>query len=206
MTETIIHSHLLEPPAQAVLDGLLAESTRRYGANRPGGARAELDRYPPAAFVPPVGDFLVLLRDGVAIAGGAFMSHDDETVEIKRVWSHPELRRQGLARRIMAALEERAAALGYTRAYLTTGYLQPEAIALYRTLGFRPLFDVAADPARYRSLPFEKHIGARAGQPGSAPLRRLAASFEEASADVAAIKAAQERKILARLSQRAQAA
>ncbi|PZP40969.1 MAG: N-acetyltransferase [Azospirillum brasilense] len=204
MSETIIHSSLLAPEAQAVLDGLVAESADRYGTDRPGGARAEVDRYPPAAFVPPLGDFLVLLRDGLVVAGGAFMSHDDETAEIKRVWTHSGLRRQGLARRIMAALEARAAALGYTRAYLTTGFRQPEAVALYLVLGFRPLFDVNADPALYRSLPFEKHIGAKAGQPGRSPLRRLARSFEEASADVAAIKAEQEARILGRLAQFAQ--
>jgi GNAT superfamily N-acetyltransferase len=204
MSETIIHSPLLAPEAQAVLNGLVAESTQRYGTNRPGGARAEVDRYPPAAFLPPVGDFLVLVRDGVPIAGGAFMSHDDETAEIKRVWVHAEHRRQGLARRIMAALEARAEELGYTRAYLTTGFRQQEAVSLYLSLGYRPLFELEADPALFRSLPFEKHIGAKAGQPGRSVPRRAARSSEEASAEVYAVKAAQEEKILARLSQHAQ--
>ena len=204
MSETIIHSPLLAPEAQAVLEGLVAESAQRYGTDRAGGARAEVDRYPPAAFIPPVGDFLVLVRDGLPIAGGAFMSHDDETAEIKRVWVHSEHRRQGLARRIMAALEERAGALGYTRAYLTTGFRQPEAVSLYLTLRYRPLFDLDADPALFRSLPFEKHIGTKAGQPGRSVPRRPARSFEEASAEVTAIKAAQEEKILARLAHYAQ--
>ncbi len=41
----------------------------------------------------------------------------------------------------MAALEESAVRQGYTRAYLSTGFRQPEAFALYVSLGYRPLFD-----------------------------------------------------------------
>jgi hypothetical protein len=40
-----------------------------------------------------------------------------------------------LARRIVLALEEQAAAQGDTRVYLTTGFRQPEAAGLYRALG-----------------------------------------------------------------------
>lgn len=203
MSDTIIHSSPLANEAQALLDGLVAESVRRYASqNRPGGPRAEIDRYPPQAFVPPLGDFLLLRRDGETIAGGAFMSHDDETAEIKRIWTHPDLRRQGLARRIVLALEERAAELGYTRVYLTTGFRQPEAVALYVALGYRPLFDLDANPELFRSLPFEKHIGARAGQPGTSPVRKAAISIEAATAEVEAIKAAQAEKIHARLTLR----
>ncbi|WP_159994313.1 GNAT family N-acetyltransferase [Roseomonas sp. 18066] len=203
MSDTIIHSPLQAPEAQAVLDALVEEFAAMYGTDRPGGARGEVDRYPAAAFAPPLGDFLVLLRDGVPIAGGAFMSHDDETAEIKRVWVHADHRRQGLARRIMAALEARAGALGYTRAYLTTGFRQPEAVGLYVSLGYRALFDLEADPALFRSLPFEKHIGARAGQPATSPRRRPAASLDAATIEVTATKQAQERRILARLAQHA---
>lgn len=203
MALLVVRSSPLADPAQPLIDGLAAESARRYGANRPGGVRAEIDRYPAAAFAPPLGDFLLLVRDGETVAGGAYMSHDDETAELKRIWTRDDLRRQGLARRAVAALEESAEAAGYTRLYLTTGYRQPEAVALYLSLGYRPLFDVEADPALYRSMPFEKHIGARAGEPGSATPRRPATTFEEASAEVAAIKAAQEKKILARLAARA---
>jgi GNAT superfamily N-acetyltransferase len=200
MTQIIVHQSLDAVEAQIVLAGLEAEYGRRYGTNRAGGARGDIDRYPAEAFLPPLGDFLILLEEGTPIAGGAFMSHDDETVEIKRVWSHPARRRQGLARRIVVALEESAGALGYTRAYLTTGFRQPEAVGLYLSMGFRPLFDVAADPELYRSLPFEKHIGRKAGQPGQTPIRPPSASLAEASAAVDAIKQAQEAKILARLA------
>ncbi|WFU05219.1 GNAT family N-acetyltransferase (plasmid) [Rhizobium sp. CB3171] len=201
MTDIIVRSSLLEPAVQPLIEGLVSEYDGRYGAaSRPGGARMEILRYPVALFSPPLGDFLLLQRDGETIAGGAFMSHDDETAEFKRIWTHPALRRQGLGRRIVIALEESAAELGYTRAYLSTGFRQPEAVALYVSLGYRPLFDVTADPVYYRSLPFEKLIGAKAGKIGSTPIYPPAASFQEATARVSALKATQEQKITARLA------
>jgi len=201
MPDVIVRSSPLDPRAEVLLEGLIAEYDGRYGINsRPGGARSEILRYPAEAFAPPLGDFLLFQRGGETIAGGAFMSHDDETAELKRIWTRDDLRRQGLARSIVFALEEAAAGLGYTRAYLTTGFRQPEATALYLSLGYRPLFDVNVDPALYRSLPFEKHIGAKAGLEGSTPVHSPAASLEEATARVGTVKAAQEARIAARLA------
>jgi len=203
MTETVIlrsspHSEIARP----LIDALIKDYDSRYGhvSQRPGSARAEVERYPAQAFTPPFGDFLLLQRDGQTVAGGAFMSHDNEVAEIKRVWTHPALRRQGLARQVMIALEESAATLGYSRAYLTTGFLQPEAVSLYLSLGYRPLFDLKADPALYRSLPFEKMIGRRAGEVSQTPVTQPAASFDAATDRVNSIKKEQARKIEARLA------
>lgn len=201
MPDVIIRSTLFDPSTQPLIEGLISEYDGRYGADsRPGGARTELLRYPDGINTPPLGDFLLLQREGQTIAGGAFMSHDDETAEIKRIWTDPSLRRQGLARRIMEALEDSAASLGYTRAYLSTGFRQPEAVGLYLSLGYRPLFEIDADPSFYRSLPFEKHIGAKTGQQPVTSVYPPAASFEAATERVKALKAAQEEKILERLA------
>jgi GNAT superfamily N-acetyltransferase len=203
MTEiTIVQTSAFSDAAQPLLEALIREYDSRYGGdnNRPGGARSEIERYPAHAFAPPFGNFLLLQRDAETIAGGAFMSHDDETVEIKRIWTRHDLRRQGLARRVMAALEDNAAALGYTRAYLTTGFRQPDAVGLYLSLGYRPLFQTDADPALYRSLPFEKFIGRRAGHIGTDPVLAPAPSFDAATARIRAIKAEQAKKIETRLA------
>lgn len=173
MTDTILHSHPLAPEAQPLVEDLIRDYDARYGTrfNR-GGAREELYRYPPADFAPPHGNFLLIQRHGQTIAGGAFMRLDDKTAEFKRIWTDARFRRQGLAMRIVQALEDQAAAQGYTRVYLTTGFRQPEASTLYLTLGYRPLFDPKLDPELYLALPFEKHIGAEAGRPGTSPLRQ----------------------------------
>jgi GNAT superfamily N-acetyltransferase len=61
------------------------------------------------------------------------------TVEVKRMFVRTEHRRKGHARRLLAALEDRARAQGFRRVLLETGLVQPEAIALYKSAGYAPV-------------------------------------------------------------------
>jgi GNAT superfamily N-acetyltransferase len=151
----------LDPLAKPLIDELTFEYDSRYGSFYDAeGAAKEMNRYTPDVFAPPQGNFVLLLRNDEAIAGGAFMRHADEgTVEFKRVWTHSAHRRQGLARKVLVELEEQAARQGYNRVYLTTGFRQPEAVGLYLTNGYSALFDTSADPETIRKLPFEKALG-----------------------------------------------
>ncbi|AIA02743.1 GNAT family N-acetyltransferase [Streptomyces noursei] len=150
---TIRQTTVTDPLARPLLDELTHEYTTRYG--RP----VDLDQeYPATEFAPPRGAFLLLLQDGAAVAGGAYRRYAPDTAELKRIWTHHAHRRRGLARRVLAALEEHAAGRGYTRLYLTTGPRQPEAKHLYLAAGYRPLFDLTADPESIGPLPFEKHL------------------------------------------------
>ncbi|WP_105385386.1 GNAT family N-acetyltransferase [Neorhizobium alkalisoli] len=160
MSDRFIYTTPLDPLAKPLIDELTFEYDSRYGSFYDAeGATKEMNRYAPEVFAPPHGNFLLLLRNGEAIAGGAFMRHEDEgTAELKRVWTHSDHRRQGLARKILIELEEQAARQGYTRIYLTTGFRQPEAVALYLTNGYSALFDTTADPETIRKLPFEKSL------------------------------------------------
>ncbi|MFG3349731.1 GNAT family N-acetyltransferase [Streptomyces sp. NPDC048018] len=141
-----------DPLARPLLDELAYEYTTRYGSSE------DLRRYPAEEFAPPHGAFLLLLEQGRPVAGGAYRRYDERTAELKRIWTHSGHRRRGLARRVLTELERAAAASGYTRLYLTTGPRQPEARGLYLATGYRPLFDVAADPESIGPLPFEKHL------------------------------------------------
>lgn len=191
MSDTFIITSPLDPRAQPLVEDLIREYDERYGTLFSArGARDEVFRYPPEAFAPPHGLFLILQRDGETIAGGAFMRFDDATAEFKRIWTRADVRRQGLAQKIVLALEDHAAELGYTRVYLTTGFRQPEAKGLYIRLGYRTLFDPDLPPELYATLPFEKHIGALAGQVGTTPLKEPAATHEAAVAASVARKAA----------------
>jgi GNAT superfamily N-acetyltransferase len=127
-----------DPLARPLLDELAYEYTSRYaGLVDTDEIVQEMERYPVEAFSPPHGAFVLLLRDGQAIAGGAFMRHPDPgTTEFKRIWASRNHRRQGLARRVLAELEAQAARQGYTRVYLGTGPRQPEAVALYQVSGY----------------------------------------------------------------------
>ena len=133
---------------------LLHEYVSRYGP----AARQRMERFPHHELTPPHGRLMVLLRDGTAVAGGAFRRYDDQTAELKRIWTHSSYRRQGLARKVLDVLEDEAVRLGYRRLYLTTGPRQPEARGLYLAAGFTPLFDVTVPPVG--PLPFERALKA----------------------------------------------
>lgn len=163
MTDSFLYTTPLDPQAQPLIQALTQEYEARYGDYwGAGDGVKEMNRYPAELFAPPDGNFLLLLRDGVAIAGGAFKRYDDTTAEMKRVWTHVDLRRQGLARRVLDELEAQAARQGYTQLYLTTGFRQPEAAGLYLRSGYTALFDTAVDPEIHGTLPFRKDISALA--------------------------------------------
>jgi putative acetyltransferase len=76
-----------------------------------------------------------VIHDGDARGCGGFWEHGD-CVEIKRVWIDPLARGKGYSRALMTHLECEARALGYRLARLETGVHQPEALGLYRVLGY----------------------------------------------------------------------
>lgn len=152
----ILHMSPSDPRARPVLAAIAEEYRHRYAEYVGTGAlEDEQERYPSHLFEPPQGIFLLLVRGEQPIGGGAFTRLDERTAEIKRVWTDDRYRRQGVARRVIEALEREARSAGYARLYLTTGFLQPEAVGLYRALGYRPLFDVNGDWRAIGALPFE---------------------------------------------------
>ncbi len=172
MIDSFVYTTPLDPRAQPLIDNLIHEYDSRYGNYfNAEGAKAELNRYPPEAFAPPYGNFVLLLREGQTIGGGAFMRYDDHSAEFKRIWTRSDLRRQGLARKVLVELEAQASRQGYARIYLTTGFRQPEAVGLYLNYGYTALFDQSVDPEIYKSLPFEKDITHLAVTAQSAPPR-----------------------------------
>jgi GNAT superfamily N-acetyltransferase len=149
-----------DPRAQPLIDDLARDYDERYGLNDGVPSSFELYRYPAELFSPEEGGaFLLVIRDGIVVAGGAFKRVDDATAEVKRVWTNPQFRRQGLARVVMAELEREAAARGYSVVELTTGARQPEALALYLSLGYEPRFDLDSDFEEIGYLGFAKPLG-----------------------------------------------
>lgn len=147
-----------DPLAAPMLQELEWEYDTRYGDMFGAAAATELNRYPAAEFAAPDGAFLLLLRGGVPIAGGAFKRYDERTAEFKRIWTAATHRRQGLARRILTELEAEAARRGYERVFLTTGPRQPEAVNLYLATAYTPLFDPAESAEVVGIHGFEKDL------------------------------------------------
>jgi len=166
MSDRFVYTTPDDPLARPLIEQLTHEYTSRYGDHFGEPATAEMNRYPAERFAPPDGAFVLLLRDEVPVAGGAFMRYDETTAEMKRVWTDKDHRRQGLARIVLTELEAHAARLGYGRIYLTTGFRQPEAAALYLKTGYTALFDLNLPPEAVEILPFEKALvpsGAESG-------------------------------------------
>lgn len=154
------------------VDAVQAFYVERYGA---------ADRTPvrPEEFAPPRGLFLLGRVDGVAVGCGGWRRHDATTIEaadratlhpgdaeIKRMWVDPAHRRLGIARRLLAELEATAASAGCRRTVLESGVHQPEALALYRRAGYRPIprFGVYRDEPS--SVCFVRDLGGAQALPG----------------------------------------
>lgn len=86
----------------------------------------------------PHGTFVVAWLGADAVGCGAVkpFAPDRRVGEIKRMYTAPRARRQGISRAILRRLEAAARDLGYRRLQLETGTAQPEALALYETEGW----------------------------------------------------------------------
>ena len=155
----ILYTSPTDPLAAPLVAELSREYDERYGLNDGIPSSVELSRYPARRFQPvDGGTFLLLVENGQAVAGGAFMRGEDDSVEVKRVWTHSAHRRRGLARQVMAELEAEAGRRGIRSIVLTTGARQPEAVALYVSLGYEPQFDLDNDWESIGYLEFRKQL------------------------------------------------
>lgn len=127
-----------DPLTQPLLAELAVEYAQRYGIARE-AVLAWLTDSLPSEFAPPDGGMLIGVLDGRSVTGGAFCRFDDDTAELKRVWTDRRYRQRGYARALLAELEAEIAARGYRKVYLTTGDRQPEAEELYRAGGYTRL-------------------------------------------------------------------
>ena len=92
-----------------------------------------------AAMAPPEGAFLIAYVDGEPVGCAGMVRLDERTGEVKRMYVAPEARGHGLAKHLLASLEDAARAAGYDRMRLDTSAAQPEAQALYESCGYRPI-------------------------------------------------------------------
>ncbi|MFC4062236.1 GNAT family N-acetyltransferase [Planomonospora corallina] len=117
---------LADEGLSALVEAAFAELVAKYGPEGRSG-------------VHPEARFLVAVAGGRAVGCGAVQPVDASTGEIKRMYVAPGHRRRGVARALLAALEELARAQGRSALRLATGHLQPEAVELYRSCGYAPI-------------------------------------------------------------------
>jgi GNAT superfamily N-acetyltransferase len=131
------------PAATALVEQVQEEYVRRYGG-------PDLTPMHPEDFTPPRGSFVVAYLDGTPVGCGGVRCVEPELAEVKRMYVAARHRQQGIARRLLAALESSARDLGARTLRLETGTEQPEAVALYGSAGYEriPGFGIYADDPR----------------------------------------------------------
>ena len=87
--------------------------------------------------VDAIKEVVVAYQNETAVACGAIKPYSETAAEVKRMFVHPDYRKQGFAAKVLAELENWAATLGFTECVLETGKKQPEAIALYQKAGYQ---------------------------------------------------------------------
>ncbi|WP_406056552.1 GNAT family N-acetyltransferase [Kribbella sp. NBC_00889] len=114
-----------DPALALLLDLALKELFTRYPDS------------PSTHWVDPATRFLVALEDGEGLGCIGLMPVHDGVGEIKRMFVHEHYRGRGIARRLVASVEAVARHRGATSLRLATGTRQPEAVALYESLGYQ---------------------------------------------------------------------
>lgn len=142
-----------DPQSVACLTAYYAELAARLSQ----GFEVSLSRDPEAAdMIPPRGVFLVAMSGDRPVGCVGLKGSGGSVAEIKRLWVAGETRGQGVARRLMASVEDRARALGIETLRLDTNSALPEAAALYRTSGWDEIDRFNDDP--YPDMFFEKRL------------------------------------------------
>jgi GNAT superfamily N-acetyltransferase len=98
---------------------------------------AELAGLPGAYAANEGGALLLANLDEAPVGCVALRRLDAESCEMKRMYVDDTGRGRGVGRALGEAVVRRARDLGYTTMHLDTSIEQPEAIALYRSLGFQ---------------------------------------------------------------------
>jgi putative acetyltransferase len=93
------------------------------------------------------------------VACGAIKEFASDTVEVKRMFTVPTARGQGVAAQVLRGLERWAAELSYQQCVLETGKRQTEAIRLYEKSGYQRIPNYGQYAHVANSLCFAKKMG-----------------------------------------------
>ncbi|GAA3598995.1 GNAT family N-acetyltransferase [Flavivirga amylovorans] len=79
---------------------------------------------------------IVAYVDNKPVGCGAFKKYSESDVEIKRMFTRPEIRGQGIASKILKELENWSKELNFEACILETGKRQIEAVQFYKKNGY----------------------------------------------------------------------
>jgi DNA-binding MarR family transcriptional regulator len=122
------------PDARQCIRAYVAELNARWDAGYDPSAGVTAK---PHEMTPPAGDFRVAYLHGEPVGCGGVKHLPGGPSDIKRMWVSPAVRGLGVGRRLLAELEAIVAESGAPAARLETNRVLVEAIALYRSVGYR---------------------------------------------------------------------
>lgn len=148
-----------EKPDQGGVRCMIRESDRHYAKLYPADQNHLLDI---DDLLEPGVTFLVARCDNVLAGFGALAERSDEEEgtygEIKRMYVSPAVRGLGIGRQLLNALEDLARSKGIVKLLLETGIKQPEAVALYESVGFEIRGPFGGYPDKGMSVFYEKTL------------------------------------------------
>ena len=101
---------------------------------------------------------IIAFDNNKPISCGALKEFDQNTMEIKRMYTSPKSRGKGTASIILSELEKWAKELSFTKCILETGLKQPEAIRLYEKNNYKLIPNYGQYSGIENSRCFEKLI------------------------------------------------
>jgi GNAT superfamily N-acetyltransferase len=130
---------------------LWSEIQDRYSFQAP-------DPFDPEAFAGPIGGFWIATDDDRPVGSVALAPLEGNVAELDVMYVASHHRRSGVARSLLAVLEEHARTVGIEVLRLRAGEPQPEALFFYQSAGFTPIpsFGRWADDPTARC--FEKRL------------------------------------------------
>ena len=101
---------------------------------------------------------VVAYDEGKPVGCGALKEYAPGTMEIKRMYTSPENRGNGVATKVLIELEMWASELSYETCILETGKKQPEAIGLYKKNGYKIIPNYGQYAEIENSVCFKKQL------------------------------------------------
>ncbi len=146
----MVRTDALHPDFKKLVDSLDADL-----ASRDGEEHSFYDQYNKLDQI----KYTVIVFDGENSVGcGAIKEFEPKVMEVKRMYVLPERRGEGIATKVLSALEDWARDLGYQKCVLETGKRQPEAIALYTKCGYKYIPNYGQYVGIENSICFEKNL------------------------------------------------
>jgi DNA-binding MarR family transcriptional regulator/GNAT superfamily N-acetyltransferase len=143
-----------DPDAHGCIRAYFAELDRRSDSRFDPRTSLSVE---PEQVVPPAGAFLIAYVRSEPVGCGAVKHHRGAPSEIKRMWVAESARGLGIGRRLLTQLEELAARSGASATRLDTNDALVEAIAMYRSAGYREVPAFNDEP--FADHWFEKRLG-----------------------------------------------